>query len=102
MTKMHDAKSSSYGRNVKSAVIIWVVMVSATALSWAIGSREIVGNVTNDHEVAGLFILLVTFIKVALIGLYFMDIRSAGRGLRALFGVYCSGAVILLMVFYVM
>jgi heme/copper-type cytochrome/quinol oxidase subunit 4 len=66
------------------ATAVWFVLVAATILSWWLGHG---GN--GGHELIGAVILLVAFIKVRLIGSYFMELREAPVPLRALFDGYC-------------
>lgn len=52
---------------------IWALLVAATVGSWTVGA---------GHGVA---LLVVAFVKVRLVGLYFMELRSAPVPLRILF-----------------
>lgn len=67
------------------ATAVWLVLVTATAVSWALGSQ----HGTHDHELASVIILLIAFIKVRLVGMYFMELREAPNVLRGLFEAYC-------------
>ena len=67
--------------------LVWIVLIAATALSWALGTDH--GFSSDDHSVASVVILFVAFIKVRLIGLYFMELREAPVVLRGLFEAYC-------------
>jgi caa(3)-type oxidase subunit IV len=63
------------------ATAVWVVLITATAVSWTLG--------TQNHELASVIILLIAFIKVRLVGRYFMELREAPNVLRGLFDAYC-------------
>src|SRR5437764_13995502 len=54
--------------------VIWLLLVFATAGSWVLGSEN-----------RGTALMLVAFIKVRLVGLHFMELRSAPLALRTLF-----------------
>ncbi|WP_245845706.1 cytochrome C oxidase subunit IV family protein [Mycobacterium arosiense] len=60
----------------------------------------------TDHgihwrSVASIFVLCIAFVKVRLVGLYFMEIRRAPIVLRALFGGYCAFFLALVVGMYV-
>lgn len=59
--------------------LVWVLLVTATLLSWALGH----GAGVNDARAAGVAILVLTFIKVRFVILEFMEIRSAPIWMRA-------------------
>jgi Prokaryotic Cytochrome C oxidase subunit IV len=74
---------------------VWVLLMIATATSWSLA---------GDHGVAvpkavTVAVLVVAFAKVALIGLYFMDLRHAPPWLRNIFHVWyfavCSVVVVI-------
>ena len=60
--------------------LIWLVLVTASLLSWE--SMAIAGG---DARLGRAAILLITFLKVRLVGLEFMELRQAPRVLRAAF-----------------
>jgi caa(3)-type oxidase subunit IV len=64
---------------------IWVVLILATITSWLLGTNHGIGN----HTYASVAILLIAFVKVRLVGLYFMELREAPTVLRGLFEAYC-------------
>lgn len=70
-------------RNRTSAV--WFVLIAATLLSFFLGT----GHGIDSHQVASIAILLVAFVKVLLVGMYFMELREAPNALRGLFLGYC-------------
>jgi len=67
------------------ATAVWVVLIVATAATWTLGTNHGFGN----HTLASVVILLIAFIKVRLVGLYFMELRDAPAALRGLFEGYC-------------
>lgn len=64
---------------------IWFVLIAATLLSFFLGT----GHGIESHQVASVAILMVAFIKVFLVGMYFMELREAPDVLRGLFAGYC-------------
>jgi caa(3)-type oxidase subunit IV len=64
---------------------IWIVLILATVTSWVLGTEHGI----NNHTLASAAILLIAFIKVRLVGLYFMELREAPTVLRGLFDAYC-------------
>ena len=70
-------------RNRISAV--WFVLIAATLLAFFLGT----GHGIDSHRVASIAILMVAFIKVLLVGMYFMELREAPDALRGLFLGYC-------------
>ena len=66
------------------AGVSWLVLVAATLLSYALGA---------EHGVGSALVVVVLFgiaaIKVRLIGLDFMELRSAPMPLRVAFESYC-------------
>lgn len=64
---------------------IWLVLVVATLLAWLLGADHVLGDHTRLTTV---LVLLVAFVKVRLIGLDFMELRTAPVPLRILFEGY--------------
>jgi len=52
--------------------VVWLVLVTATLVSWSL-------------RAIGLAVLAVAFVKVRLVGLYFMELRTAPVPLRLAF-----------------
>ena len=65
------------------AVFVWGMLVAATAASWWLGLHH--GKSYTTVTAAATLILLITFIKVYLVGMYFMEIRHARNVLVRLF-----------------
>ncbi|MCV7412507.1 hypothetical protein AWC05_17975 [Mycobacterium florentinum] len=75
------------------ATAVWLVLIAATGVSWALGTQHGMAN----HQLASVIILLIAFIKVRLVGLYFMELREAPNVLRGLFETYCVVVCALLL-----
>jgi Prokaryotic Cytochrome C oxidase subunit IV len=67
------------------AAVVWAVLVLATLATWTLGTQHGIGS----HTLASVLILLIAFIKLRLVGLYFMELREAPTVLRGLFEAYC-------------
>lgn len=70
------------------ATAVWCALVLATIVSWLLGT-DASGGSDDDHRMASIVIVLIAFVKVRLIGLYFMELREAPMSLRGLFEGYC-------------
>jgi hypothetical protein len=64
--------------------LIWLFLIAATLVSWRVGTD---GGLAA--HLATTLVLIVAFVKVRLVGLYFMELRSAPLPLRLLFEGYC-------------
>lgn len=77
------------------STVVWVVLTAATVLSWWLGG---VGHGASlPVAVSSVAVLVVAFAKVRLVGLYFMELRDAPPGLRAIFECYVvvAGGVVI-------
>lgn len=59
--------------------LVWLLLVGVTVLSWGMGH----GVGFGDADLAGAAILVVTFVKVRLVGHDFMELRDAPRWMQA-------------------
>ena len=78
-------------------VILWMVLAAITLTSWAVSAEHILGSA---HNLSAL-LFVIAFVKVWLIGRYFMELRSAAVPLRRLFDgwVLVVGALLCVMYF---
>lgn len=63
--------------------VVWLLLVAATVVSWAVG---------EDHGVGsgiGVVVLAIAAVKIRFVGLEFMELRRAPLVLRAIFEAYC-------------
>lgn len=74
---------------------IWGLVVAATMLTFMISFDQSISD-----EIGMILIMVVAFVKVRLIGLYFMELREAPTLLRSVFEIYCSVACAVLIGFY--
>ena len=68
------------------AVIVWALLMLATALSWWLGLDHRLFNSTK--VVTASAIMVIAFAKVYLVGMYFMDLRTAPGALRFVFSAW--------------
>jgi hypothetical protein len=71
-------------RQVRRALVVWLVLVAATIVSWTVGVNHGI-----DYRLSTTLVLLVTFVKVNLVGMNFMELREAVLLLRAIFNAFC-------------
>jgi hypothetical protein len=76
------------------AGVSWVVLIMATLISYALGADH------GNGSVMVVVVLGIAAIKVRLVGLDFMELRSAPVPLRAAFEGYCLGLWALLSGLY--
>jgi apolipoprotein N-acyltransferase len=86
-------------REKRSALVyVWAGLLIATVLSYWLGAEHAIGSTTPVYSV---LIVFVAFVKVRFIGLYFMELRSAPRRLRAAYEAWCLAACATLIAIYV-
>jgi hypothetical protein len=73
-------------------VLVWIVLVVATAFSWLLGHEV-------GREVVAIVIMAVAYVKVRLVGLYFMELRGV-VGLRRSLDAYILISLVLIIGFY--
>ena len=71
MTRFKDAPAR--------VAVVWVVLLAATLLSWESAHSA------DGYRLASAVVLLIAFLKARLIGLEFMELRTAPRALRFIF-----------------
>ncbi|WP_433518224.1 cytochrome C oxidase subunit IV family protein [Nonomuraea sp. CA-143628] len=67
---------------MKRTMVVWLVLMAATVVSWYLGDGH------GTRRLATVVVLAVAFVKVYLVGRYFMELREAPRVLRLLFGAW--------------
>jgi heme/copper-type cytochrome/quinol oxidase subunit 4 len=75
--------------------LVWSLLIGATLVSWRVGTD---GGL--DAQLATTIVVLVAFIKVRLIGLYFMELREAPLPLRVIFEGYCAAVCTVVIIMY--
>ncbi|WP_182379347.1 cytochrome C oxidase subunit IV family protein [Nocardioides sp. WS12] len=79
------------------ATVVWVFLILATVLSWALGTDH---GFVDDHTTASTIIMVVAFVKVRFVGLYFMELNHAPLALRLLLEVWCLVVCLATLGFY--
>jgi len=74
--------------------VVWLVLLAATFLSWESAHSA------GEYRLASTVVLLIAFLKVRLIGLEFMELRSAPRVLRFIFEAWVVVACATLLALY--
>lgn len=90
-------------RNVLAhyTTVIWLILVTMTALSWWLGEHNM--TLVNQHLTAPAvttIMLVVSFFKVRLVGLHFMELRHAPLPLRLIFEAWVWGVGAALLIMY--
>jgi hypothetical protein len=75
---------------------VGVLLVGATCSSWWL----CVDHVLPSLQAASVAVLAVAFLKVRLIGMYFMDLRLAPTALRVLFDAWCLTVAAIVIALY--
>lgn len=65
--------------------VVWTLLIAATVLSWWLGT----GHGLSSVQAASVAVLVVAFVKIRLVGLYFMELRHSPTVLRSIFEAYC-------------
>ena len=78
----------------RPAAVVWVVLVAATTLSWWLGDGH------GSRETATVLVIAVAFLKVFLVGHYFMELRTAPLPLRLAFTTWVGVIGTVLVVMY--
>lgn len=73
--------------------VVWLILVAATLVSWFLGG--LAGS--SSHLLTGSVVLIIAFVKVRLVGTYFMELRGAPTVLRVMFDSYCVVACAVLI-----
>lgn len=81
------------------ASVVWLVLIAATVVSWTLGVEQ--GASASAERLVGVAVLAIAFIKLRLVGLYFMELREAPLPLRAIFETYCFVVGTLVIVMFV-
>jgi caa(3)-type oxidase subunit IV len=74
--------------------VVWFVLLTATLLSWESAHS------TREYRLASAVVLLIAFLKARLIGLEFMELRTAPRVLRFIFEAWVVLACATLLTLY--
>lgn len=80
-----------------SATAVWVFLIAATVLSWALGTDH---GFVDNHTTASTIIMVVAFVKVRFVGLYFMELKHAPLALRLLLEAWCLVVCVVTLGFY--
>ncbi|MFA5633222.1 MAG: cytochrome C oxidase subunit IV family protein [Porticoccaceae bacterium] len=81
-----------------SAYVTWALLVGVTLLSWFLGADH--GGLFHSTMVAGAVILTLAFVKTALVGQYFMELRFAPMLLRSGFYLWCLLTLCIVLYLY--
>lgn len=83
-------------RRVDTETGVWLILLAATVLTAVVGLEQ-----AGASHAVGLVLLGVAFVKLRLVGLYFMELRTAPLPLRLFFEGYVTGVFVVLAALYV-
>lgn len=96
---LSDSVTAAMNLSTRPATVVWLLLTTVTVASWLVGSHHGPPFISSRQAIT-FFVLFVAFLKVWLIFLYFMDVRSAPIALRAVCAVWTlAGAVSLVAVY---
>lgn len=75
--------------------LVWAVLMAATLASWVTGTH-------SGSQAVTVFVVVVAFTKVQLVGLHFMDLRTAPPLLRRVFTAWVVGVSTTLIAVYLL
>lgn len=82
----------------RTAMVVGSALIIATLVSWWLGLHD--GDPADGASIATIAVLIIAFVKVRLVGRYFMEIRDAPLILRLFFDVYVVAVCTALCVIY--
>jgi hypothetical protein len=71
-------------KQARRALVVWLVLVGATIVSWTVGVNHGI-----DYRLSTALVLVITFVKVNLVGMNFMELREAVLPLRVILNAFC-------------
>jgi hypothetical protein len=74
---------------------VWLVLIVASSGSWLVGSED-----ASSVQIGSIAIIFIAFVKVRLVGLYFMELKHSVLALRAIFEAYVVALWALVTAFY--
>jgi hypothetical protein len=80
------------------STVAWLGLVALTLISWFLGTDHRFNSA--NHAGASVADLRRRGLQAASVGMYFMELRGAPRGLRAIFEGYCAALLVLLIGMY--
>jgi len=78
------------------AIVAWAALMGGTILSWYLGDGH------GAARVATVGILLVAFLKVYLVGRYFMELKEAPKALHGVFATWTVAMCVTLVAMYLL
>lgn len=92
MTSIESRRPGAY------VIGAWAVLIALTAASWVLGVKHGIAVLGLDISMIG--ILVLTFVKIALVGHSFMELRDAAPWLQRIFFGWCIATCVLLSAMY--
>ena len=77
--------AQTQSRQFDTTLLVWVCLMVLTSISWYVGESP----EKYDHSGVVVSILIVTFIKIRLVIMHFMEVKNAQLPLRLAFDAWC-------------
>lgn len=82
------------------ATAVWGVLVLATLATWMLGAGHTI--IIESATAATVFVIMIAFVKVGLVGRYFMELEHAPRRLALLFNGWTVITCVIVIGLYVL
>lgn len=82
----------------RAAYLAWAVLMLSTLVSWLLAADH--GSLLSDRVVTGSVVIAIAFLKIYLVGRYFMELRFAPQGLRLPFNLWGLATCALVIALY--
>lgn len=79
----------------KAVFVVFSVLVAATTTMWWVGEHH-----WMSRRSSAIFLFVVAFLKIRLVMLYFMELRSAPTAWRLIFDAWCIACCVWLSALY--
>lgn len=94
-----DTPGSNTASNYRHIAGAWAVLMTLTAVQLWMGSDQ--ADFGAGFKAAASAILVVSFVKVYIVGHSFMELRRAAPFLRLIYATWCVAMCAILILFYV-
>ncbi|SER62487.1 cytochrome C oxidase subunit IV family protein [Streptomyces qinglanensis] len=83
----------------RSLLIAWAALMALTALSWSLAGS---GHAGLGVEPSTALIVVLTFVKVLVVGYVFMELHRSVRRLRTVYTCWCATACAVIVALYLL
>ncbi|MEU7318399.1 cytochrome C oxidase subunit IV family protein [Streptomyces sp. NPDC007083] len=83
----------------RPVLLAWAALMALTALSWSLAGSTHGGF---DVEASTVLIVVLTFVKVLVVGYVFMELHRSVRRLRTVFTCWCATVCAMIVALYLL